>query len=520
MPDQISKVATGILLRSSILKLRLCRWATLAGLGCQLASFASDWPQYRGSNHDGLSADSILTEWPVAGPAELWRRPLTNGFGSFAISQGRAGTLETRGSIESPQEVCLMLDVNTGVELWATNLGPAIYDYGSNDGDGPRSTPSIDNGRVFVLSSYLKLFCLNLTNGHVLWSRDFMEEFGAENIQWQNAASPVVDGDLVFINGNTTNGNFFALRRTDGQMVWRTGTDRLTHSTPVPVTLHGVRQIIFYTESGLTALATTNGAVLWTYPFPFNYTSAAMTPVVWNDIVYCSATGMTGAGAVRITREGDIFTVTELWRKPGQLRNYWSTPICRDGYLFGLFETDAGNPTRTLRCVDMQSGDVLWSQTGFSSGGILLVDGRLLILSETGELVLAESSPFGYLELARAQILSGKCWNVPAVADGRIYARSTTEAVCLNVAVEIPKLLQSLERLSDGRLRLSIRLASGSPIDSDRFARIEVRAATNLLTPLAGWSNVTEPRVLTSGVIQVDLDRQGYERYFIAKEQP
>jgi len=411
------------------------------------------------------------------------------------------------------------LNAQTGTPLWATNLGPAVYDYGSGAGDGPRSTPSIDNGRVFVFTAYLKLFCLNLTNGHVAWSRDFMQEFGATNIQWQSAASPLVDGDLIFLNCSTTNGNFFALRKLDGQVVWRTGTDRMTHSTPVPVTLHEVRQIIFFTESGLTSLAATNGNVLWSYPFPFNDISAAMSPVVWNDIVYCSATGATGAGAVRITREGNTFTATELWRKPGQLKNYWSTPVCLDGFLYGLFDWEPGVPVPTLRCVDLQTGDVLWSQPGFSSGGLLLVDGHLLVLNETGELVLATPGPFAYFELARAQVLSGKCWNVPAVCNGRVYARSTTEGVCLYLSAEIPRLVQSVQRLANGHLSLRIALADGLPIDSARFAGIKVYASTNLLTPLAGWGSITNTLTLSNGVIQGTLEVQGGRRYFITKEE-
>ena len=518
MPDRPSKARTGGLPWPPAVRLWL--WCLiLGGFGCHLVGVAGDWPQYRGPNHDGTSTDLILTEWPSAGPVEIWRRPLTNGFSSFAVSQGLACTLETRTNAEGPQEVCLALNAQTGAELWAVNLGPAVYGPTSEEGDGPRSTPSIDNGRVFVLSAYLKLSCLNLTNGHVVWSRDFMQEFGATSIQWQSAASPLVDDDLIFLNCNTTNGNFFALRKSDGQVVWRTGTDPSTHSTPVPATLHGVRQIIFYTESGLTSLAATNGSVLWTYPFPFNYMSAAMSPVIWNDIVYCSATGAPGAGAVRITRDGDAFTATELWRKPGQLKNVWSTPVCLDGFLYGFFELD-GISARTLRCVNLETGDVLWSQTGFSSGGILLVDGRLLILNETGELVLAVPGPFAYFELARAQILSGICWNVPAVSDSCIYARSTTEAVCVNLAVETPSLVQSLERLSDGCLWLHISLSDGTPIDSTRFARIAVCASTNLLTPLDGWSSITNTLALTNGVIQVNLELQERERYFITKEQP
>jgi outer membrane protein assembly factor BamB len=510
-----SRTARPTILKRPFLRLLL---SLLLALAWQSQARAAEWPYYRGPNHDGVSTDCIQAQWPLPGPPEIWRRLLTNGFSSFAVSQARACTLETRGSSEQPQEVCLALNAETGAELWATPIGPAVYDDGSGEGDGPRSTPAIKDGRVFVLSAYLKLYCLSITNGQVLWCRDFMQELGAPNIWWQNAASPVLDGDLIFLNCNAADGTLAALRQSDGHIVWRTGTNLLTHSTPVPATLHGVRQVIFYTQSGLASLAATNGSVLWTYPFPFNYTTAAMSPVVWDDIVYCSATGSTGAGAVRITHEGDRFVATELWRKPGRLRNYWSTPVCLDGFLYGMFELDSGSPTRTLRCVDLQTGDVFWSQSGFGSGGILLVDGRLLILSETGELVLAETNPFAYLELARAQILSGKCWNIPGVSDSRLYARSTTEAVCLDLSDQTAPapLVLAIQRPAGGPLRLRVSSSDGNPISPARLAAIKIHSAASL--PPTGWSRLTNNLVLTNGSIEVAVEPSAAHRYFIAVE--
>lgn len=446
---------------------------------------------------------------------------MVNGFSSFAVSQGRVCTLETRGTEVDPQEVCLAMDARTGTELWATNLGPALYDAGSGDGDGPRSTPAIADGRVFVLSAYLKLYCLSLANGQVLWSRDFMKEFNAPLIPWQNAASPVLDGGLVFLNGNAPDGTLAALRQSDGQVVWRAHADLLTHATPVPATIHDVRQLIFFTQSGLVSVRAADGELLWTHPVPHNGICAAASPVVSGDRVYYSATGSTGAGAVQLTREGGRFVVTELWRKPGRLRNYWSTPVCLGGYLYGLFESEPGT-ARGLRCVDLSNGETLWSEPGFVAGGVVLAGDRVLVLTEAGELVLAECAPFGYVERARAQVLGGKSWNVPAVCDGRIYARSTTEAVCLNAAVAQPSagLMQSLDPRDGGRLCLRVASTDGKPIDTSRLERIEIRVTSQLTTELADWSRLTNNLILTNGGIEVDLVSTPGQLYFIAREQP
>ncbi len=491
-------------------------------LGSLLSAVAAEWPQYRGPNGDGVAQEPILTTWPASGLPELWRKPVTNGFSSFAIAVGRAYTLETRAVGEESLETCVAWDAVSGSELWTTNLGAAVYDYGSGEGDGPRSTPSVEGGRVFVLSANLKLTCLSVTNGHVLWSRDFLQEFGAENIPWQNAASPLLEGGLVFLNCNAPDGTLAALRQSDGAIVWRTNTDVLTHATPVAASIHGVRQVIFFAQSGLVSVKAATGDVLWTYPFPFNQTSAGASPVVWEDVVYCSAAFSSGAGAVQITRDGDTFTATELWRRPAQLRNYWSTPVCLGGYLYGLFESQSGSHTKTLRCVDLRTGDTLWSEPGFASGGLLLVDGRLLIQTEGGELVLAEAAPFSYLELARSQVLTGKSWNVPAVSNGRIYARSTTEAVCLNAAVVQPSagLVQTLESRVGGQLCLRVASADGALIEANRLDRIQILMTTNVAIGLESWSPVTNNPILTNGVIEVELLPVLGQRYFVACEQP
>jgi outer membrane protein assembly factor BamB len=490
------------------------------GLGWPGVALASEWPQYRGANHDGVSGDRILTRWPAPAPPDVWRRSLTNGFSSLTVAGGRAFTLETRGSTNPPVEVLLALDASNGRELWATPVGPADYpDGGSGDGDGPRSTPAVDGGRVYVLSAWLQLHCLSVTNGQVLWSRDFVQEFGAEMIAWQNAASPLLDGDLVYLNCNAATGGLVALRKIDGEVAWRADAGALTHATPVPATLDGVRQVIFFTQEGLASVNATNGAPLWSYAVPFN-TTAAASPVVWNRIVYCSASYCTGAAAVSVTRSNGVFAVAELWKKANQLKNLWSTPVSRSGFLYGLFDPEPPSNSVTLRCVDLLTGDTLWSQPGFGRGGVLLVDGRLLVLSEQGELVLAESGPFAYVERARARILSGKCWNVPAVCSGRIFARSTTEAVCLDLAEPPPPapLTLSLNRLPQERFRLRLEASDGSAPDPNRLPSIQVLTAPDLLAGPADWLTLTNQLVLTNGAFETILDSFGSPGFLITSE--
>ena len=401
---------------------------------------AADWTQYRGPNHDGISPEKIATQWPAAGPRQLWKTPLTGGFSSFAVGSSRAYTLVKRSIDGADQEVCVALDAATGKECWATPVGLAKYDGGGDDGakdnrggDGPRSTPSLDGEAVYVLSAYLSLYRLEANSGKVVWVKELNREYGGKVIAWQNAASPLIDGDLLFVNANAPGNCLLALHKSDGSLAWKGQADKMTQASPVAATILSVRQIIFFAQSGLVSVAPLDGTVLWRYPFRYNVSTAA-SPVVAGDIVYCSAGYDVGSGAVKITRSGAAFTATELWRIPGnKFCNHWSTPVYRDGYLYGLFGFKEHGKC-PLKCLDIATGKEVWSQEGFGPGGVLLVDGHVLVLGDKGQLVLAEATPKNYREVARCVAVSGKCWNAPALCNGRIYARSTQEGVCLDVS--------------------------------------------------------------------------------------
>ncbi len=413
------------------------------GLGCLLGAtraYGADWPQFRGPNHDGISSEKILKVWPANGPRELWKTPLTDGFSSFAVGGGKAFTLVARDVDGARQEVCVALDAGNGKELWAEPLGIAKYEGGGDSGtaensggDGPRSTPSYDGGRVYTMSARLVLKCLDAATGKAVWTRDLIKENGGRNIGWESAASPAVEGDLVMVAGGGQGQSLLGIDKMDGHVVWKGQDDKMTHSTPVVATILGVHQIIFFTQKGLVSLAPKTGDVLWRQPFKYS-TSTAMTPIVSDDLVYCSAGYGVGSGACRISRSGDGFTATQLWFEPEKvLNNHWSTPVCREGYLYGLFGFKEYGKA-PLKCVEIATGKVLWSQDGFGPGGCTLVDGNVLVLSDAGDLALVKATPTGYSEVARTHALAGKCWSSPCVSNGHIFARSAKEGVCLDVS--------------------------------------------------------------------------------------
>src|SRR5512140_887194 len=220
---------------------------------------AVDWPQYRGGNHDGISTDRILKAWPVTGPSEVWRIACTNGLSSFAVSGGRAFTQIRRDIGGVAREVCVALEAATGTELWAADIDQAAYDSGVGSDDGPRSTPTVQDGRVYVLSSRLVLQCLNATNGVSIWRKDLRALYGGSVIGWQGDASPLLEEGLLYVNCCATSLSLLALRASDGSLVWRKQNEAMTHATPVAATIQGVRQIVFATQTGLVSLNPADG---------------------------------------------------------------------------------------------------------------------------------------------------------------------------------------------------------------------------------------------------------------------
>jgi outer membrane protein assembly factor BamB len=364
----------------------------------------------------------------------------------MTVSGGRAYTLVKRELDGAQREVCVALDAASGKEVWAAPLAVAKYDGGGDSGtpdnkggDGPRSTPSVDGDRVYVLDARLTLACFEAATGRPVWTRDLAKDHGAKNITWQNAASPLIDGSLVFVAGGGPGEALLGIDKRDGRTVWKGQDDKMTHATPIAATIHGERQVLFFTQTGLVAVKPASGEVLWRYPFPYR-TSTAASPVVAGDIVYCSAGYGVGSGAAKISKEGGKFVAAELWRKPGQLMNHWSTPVNRDGHLYGLFGFKEYGAC-PLKCVELATGKEVWSQSGFGPGNLILAGDRLVVLGDAGQLVVAEAIPKAYTELGRADLLEGKCWSTPALSDGRVFIRSTKEAVCLDLAAKTAALV-------------------------------------------------------------------------------
>ena len=402
---------------------------------CSVASSSvarGDWPMYRGIHGDGKSNAAIADVNWASGAKLRWKVETPLGFSSFSIADGKAFTLIARGD----KETCVALDVKTGKELWATSFGSSKYKdgggnagaQGNKGGDGPRSTPTAVGAFVYIYDAYLNLVCLDARDGSVVWQHDVENDFAGRNIKWLNATSPVVHDGHVFVGGGGAGQSFLAFDAKTGAKKWASGDDTITHATPVVASVNGQEQLIYFTQSGLVALNPGTGEQLWRTNFEFRVSTAA-SPVVEDDLIYCSAGYSVGAGLFEIGKDNQV---ERKWVKQNKLMNHWSTPIVHEGHLYGIFEFKKYGRA-PLKCVDLATGEIKWEHRGFGPGNCIMVGDKLVVLSDAGEVVLVEVDSSDYKEFARAKVLEGKCWSTPAYSDGCIFVRSTQEAACIEL---------------------------------------------------------------------------------------
>jgi outer membrane protein assembly factor BamB len=287
-------------------------------------------------------------------------------------------------------------------------------------------------GRVYVFGGRFDLYALDSESGAIQWKHDLLKEFGGSEIVWSNAASPLITGERVLVAGGGKNQTYLAFRADNGELIWKSGSDRPTHATPILATIHEQAQAIFFAERGLVSLDPATGRELWHYPFPYR-TSTAASPVVWGDIVACAAAYGVGGGACQVKRAGDKWEVEELWRTPGnEVAIHWSTPVAHEGYVYGIYgHRDFAQ--NSFKCVDIRTGKVKWEKPGFGPSAVIMAGGRLVATTDYGQLVLIEPTPTAFRELARAKVIDGKVWASPVVSDGQLLLRSTTQGVCLEL---------------------------------------------------------------------------------------
>lgn len=378
---------------------------------------AGDWPGWRGPDRNGISPETGLNwTWGEGGPKVLWKASIGKGFSAFAVAGGRAYTLGNQDNVDT----VFCLDAATGQELWHHSY-PCQLDPLSYEG-GPSSTPAVDGDRVYTLSKFGQAFCLNAATGEVVWARTFPAPPTTKadyRVWWGFAGSPLVLADRVILAVGSAG---LALDKATGKTLWESPAGRPGYSSPVPFRQgdHAAFALVNGHEVLAADLAT--GNVLWRLPWRTTWDQNAADALVSGTQLLVS----TGHGVGCALFDFSSGQPVEVWRNRN-LRNELGSSVLWQGKVYGY-------DFRQLRCLDWQTGDVVWSAPESRLGTVILADGKVIGLEETGRLVVAEATPEACRVVAQAQVLGGRCWSMPALADGRLFIRNAIgEVVCLDL---------------------------------------------------------------------------------------
>ena len=389
--------------------------ALCATLGGQAPAPSTDWPQWRGPDRSGISHETgLLKQWPPSGPAALWSGAgLGEGYGSISV---KGNQLFVQG-LKGRDSVVTSLGRTDGKVLWTRVIGPGR----DNDrGPGPRSTPTVDGDRVFVLTENGDLAALRAADGGVVWQRNVLRDFSGQNISWLISESPLVDGDKVIVTPGGRGAGMVALDKATGKTVWvaKELSDEAGYSSPIVADVGGVRTVMTLTSSAGVGVRVSDGKLMWRNRSAANGTANATTPVFSNNTVFYTSSYGTGGALLSLTAQNGEVRAQEVYFTR-DMQNHHGGVIVLGSTLYGFHNS-------IMAALDLPTGKSLWRNRSVGKGAITYADGRFYILGEDHVMGLAEATPAGYRETGRFPIADQgwPSWAHPVVSGGRLYIRN------------------------------------------------------------------------------------------------
>ena len=423
-----------------------------------------DWPKFLGPTGDSKSRETgIRTEWPEEGPPLVWQKRVGDGYGMPTISRGR---LLQFAQVDRQMRLTCM-ESETGKELWKFQYASDYQDLYGYD-NGPRCSPVVDGDRVYLYGVEGMLHCLQVADGKVLWKLDTAEKFGVIQNFFGVGSTPVIEGDLLIvqIGGSPEESKSVAPGQLDlvkpngtgvvafdkftGEVKYKLGDELASYAGPVLATIDGRRWCFVFARGGLLAFEPRSGKLDFHYPWRASSLESvnASNPVVVGDLVFISETYGPGSSLLRV-KPGDYEVV---WsdkdkRRDKSMQTHWNTPVHHEGYLYGSSGRHTENAE--LRCIELASGKVMWSQPGLGRSSLLFVDGHFVCLTEHGLVLLLNATPDKFDVVAQtilptndapprpgggpARLLQYPAWAAPILSHGLLYLRGADRLVCLEL---------------------------------------------------------------------------------------
>ncbi len=379
-----------------------------------------EWPGFRGSDRTGRQhGPAISADWSTSPPEQVWKIPVGPGWSSFAVAGNLLFTQEQRGPLE--MIVCYAAD--SGQEIWTQQVETRFFE--SMGGAGPRATPTLADGKLFVMGANGDLMQLDPLTGEIGWQVDLHEVANRDPPQWGFASSPLVVGSNVIVHaGGKGDKGTLAFDVETGKLNWSAPAGDHSYCSPQLCTIADTDFVLMLTNAGLDFLDPQSGAQRLVYPWEYQGYRVLQPQIVNGDSVLLS-TGMgVGTRCIRVFKSDDVLTAEELWTS-SQLKPDFNDHVVHEDHCYGF---DAA----IFTCIDLASGKRMWKGGRYGKGQVLLLEdsGLLLVASERGDVVLLKADPTKHQELAKFRALEGKTWNHPVVVGDRLYIRNAQEAAC------------------------------------------------------------------------------------------
>jgi len=380
---------------------------------------ADDWPTFRGPNHDGISLEK---GWKASADSPvLWKAQIGIGYSMPVIGGGK---VIVAGHDGSEKDTLFCFDEMTGKEIWKLTypqpLGDKFFQGGTT------GTATIDGSKVFWLSREGELFCLEAETGKVLWKVELQRDHGYKKPDWGFTGAPLVQGERVFLTAGDAG---MALNKSDGMVIWKSKNGVAGYSTPYPFSHSGKDLIIFTNKRAYVCVDPDTGTEKWRVKWLTQYGVNAADPIISGDHVFLSSGYGKGATLVKMGSSGDP---KKVW-KNRDMRNQMNGCVLIDGFLYGIDGGEKGDG-QGLKCMDLMSGETKWTDKSVGFGTLSSADGKLLVLTESGELQIGVASPSGWKPEMKRKLLRPKVWTVPVLANGKIFCRNAAgELLVVNV---------------------------------------------------------------------------------------
>lgn len=397
-----------------------------------VGAIAADWPHVRGPAYDAHSAETgFVSPWPEAGPPVLWIRELGPGYSAFTIAENRAFTLfQTNAGM-----FLIALDAGTGAELWKERVDWPWQQGGMYP--GPYASPTVSEGRVFYATPTGIVGCLQASDGRSVWTVNVREKFGSRGTEFGYVSTPTVEDGRVFLPVGGMNAAMVALSAADGSTLWASGDDPASYCPAYPITLDGRRFVVGFFQNTISLFDAKTGERVWRERYSMSYDEHAAWPLFDGRHLLIASPFRVGSQLYRLNTSENRITAKSVW-SGRQLSNDVCSSLLHEGFVYGFDLQQAQASTHrpakgTFKCLEFATGKVRWESNAIGEASILHADGKLILWTETGSLILAKPNAERYEELARAKVLSGggMCWAAPALSGKRLIVRDHKQAVCL-----------------------------------------------------------------------------------------